>query len=166
MPVLIKILNPDIEKLQFSWKATGSNGWIIDISNNPDLDDITPLGGLNIRVLNANDTGAIDLYRLSSSDLLELRLSGTKLNHLPDLDQLNNLRVLDISNTNIRNLSNLVKLSKLTTLDLSGIEGLTISQQLIWNRNLKLLTVPEAYRNDMTIKSLARRGVIIIYSDN
>ena len=49
--------------------------------------------------------------------------------------------------------------------DISGIEGLTITPQLIWLRNLKMLTVSEDFREDPTIKSLSRRGVIIIYSD-
>ena len=161
-----KMLNPEMGELNFSWKADGSEGWIIDISNNPELDDITPLVGLDMRILNASSTGTIDLYLLTEPNLRELRLSGTQVTHLPDLDQLADLRVLDISDTNIRNLGNILKFAKLTTLDISGIEGLAVSQQLIWNRNLKLLTVSEAFRNDPTIKALARRGVIIIYSDN
>ncbi|MDF7809301.1 protein kinase [Pontiellaceae bacterium B12219] len=161
-----EILNPELEDLNFKWQTTGSSGWIIDIGNNPELDNIAPLCGLEILMLNASTIGAPDLGLLTEKGMVELRLRGTQLNHLIDGDQFNELQSLDISRTGIRNLSNIIKLSKLRTLDISGIEGLTISPQLIWNRNLKMLTVSEEFRDDRTIQSLARRGVIIIYTDH
>ena len=160
----INILNPKVEHLNFSWEAT-SKGWKIDLSGNPDLADISPLCGLQIQTLDASGIGVPDLRLLTENSLRELRIANTPLNHLPDLDPLTNLRVLDISGTQIRNISNLVKYPKLTQLDMSNINGLSISQHLIWCRQLKLLTVSETFRNDPTIRTLARRGTIIIYTD-
>ncbi|MEE9367802.1 MAG: serine/threonine-protein kinase [Pontiella sp.] len=162
----IRIMNPKLETLNFSWQKMGSDGWIIGIGDNPDLDDISPLCGLNIKLLNANNIGAPDLNLLTEAGLFELRISGSRLNYLPESDLLAELKVLDISKTKIRNLTSIIKYPKLTSLDISGIEDLTISQQLIWSRNLKLLTVSETFRNDPTIVALSRRGVIIIYSNN
>ncbi len=162
----LKILNPEMADLNFNWQLTGSDGWIIDMGNNPELDTISPLCGLSILMLNASNIGAPDLGLLTEEGMVELRLAGSQLNHLFDLDQLTGLQSLDISRTGIRNLTNLLKYSKLRTLDISAIDGLAISPQLIWNRNLKILTVSEAFREDRTIKALARRGVIIIYTDN
>jgi serine/threonine protein kinase len=158
-------LNPKVEQLNFAWQPAQNGGWKIDISNNPALDDISPLCGLDIRSLNAGGIGTPDLRLLTESGMKELRLSGTVLNHLFELDQLAGLQALDISRTRIRNLANIVKYPQLTSLDISGIEGLSISQQLVWCRNLNMLTVAEAFRNDPTIRALANRGVIIIYSD-
>lgn len=162
----LKILNPKLKTLNFKWQQMGSNDWIINMGDNPDLDTISPLCGLNIKLLNANNIGAPNLNLLTEDNLLDLRVSGARLNHLFELDQLAGLKVLDISQTRIRNLTHIIKYPKLTTLDISGIKGLSISPQLIWNRNLKLLTVSEAFRNDPTIIALSRRGVIIIYSAN
>jgi Leucine-rich repeat (LRR) protein len=162
----LKLLNPKVTSLNFKWQQLGTEGWIVDLGNNPGLDDISPLTGLDIRILNASNIGTPDLELLAYANLRELRLAGTRINHLPDVKQFADLLVLDIGKTNIRNLSSIVRFSKLATLDISGIEGVAISQQLIWNRNLKLLTVSESFRNDPTIKTLARRGVIIIYSEN
>ncbi|VGO15916.1 Serine/threonine-protein kinase PknD [Pontiella desulfatans] len=162
----LQILNPEVETLNFNWQPTGSLGWIIDIGNNPGLNDISPLCGLHILILNASRIGSPDLNLLTEDGLVELRLAETQLNHLPELDQLEGLQVLDISGTRIRNLANIIRYPKLRALDLSGIEELAISPQLIWNQNLKMLTVAEAFRNDQTIINLTRRGVIIIYSDN
>jgi len=161
----LKVLNPKIENLLFSWKKA-SNGWKIDLSGNPNLDDISPLCGLEIQTLDASGIGSPDLKLLTEDGLRELRLASTQLNHLPDLDQLTGLRVLDLSGTRIRNLANLVKYPKLTQLDISHIEGLSISQQLIWLRQLKILTVAETFRNDPTVRALARHGTIIIYTDH
>ncbi len=160
----LKLLNPKVTALNFSWSQAGSTGWNIDISENPDLDDISPLCGLDIRSLNASNIGTPDLKLLTETGMKELRLSGTALNHLFELDSLAELQALDISHTRIRNLTNLVKYPELTSLDISGIEGLSISPQLIWARKLNLLTVSPAFRNDPTIRTLANRGVIIIYS--
>ena len=161
----LEILNPKIEKVNFKWLAMGSGGWMIDLGNNPELDDISPLCGLNILILNASHTGTPDLNMLTEDGLIELRLSGTQLNHLPKLDQLHGLQVLDISKTRIRNITNILKYPKLKSLDIGGIDGLVVSPQLFWSQNLKMLTVSEAFRNDPTISALARRGVIIIYAD-
>ena len=162
----LKLLNPEIGTLHFNWKPSNAGGWIIDLSGNPKLDDITPLCGLDIRGLNANTTGTLDLFLLTQAQLSNLSLSGARINHLPDIKPLANLRMLDLSHTSIRNLSSLIKASKLTTLNISGIENLSLSEQLIWNRNLKMLTVSATFRNDPTLKLLARRGVIIIYTDH
>ncbi|MCK4565156.1 MAG: hypothetical protein KAU94_10840, partial [Verrucomicrobia bacterium] len=161
----LKLLNPKIGNLNFSWEATPSKGWEIDLSNNPDLDDISPLCGLDIHSLDAGNIGVPDLKLLTEDNLKELRLSGTALNHLFELDQMAGLHTLDISGTRIRNLINIVKYPKLTSLDISNIEGFSISPQLVWCRNLNLLTVSEAFKADPTIRTLANRGVIIIYTD-
>ncbi|QBG47995.1 hypothetical protein EGM51_11515 [Verrucomicrobia bacterium S94] len=161
----LEILNPEAGEINLKWQPTGSNGWIIDIDGNPGLDDITPLCGLKITMLNLNNSGSPDLRLLTEPGMVELRLSGSQLNHLFDLDPLTSLQSLDISGTNIRNISNILKYSRLRTLDISRIEDLSISPRLIWLRNLKMLTVSEAFREDPTIQSLSRRGVIIIYSD-
>jgi hypothetical protein len=102
---------------------------------------------------------------LTEDGIMELRLSGTQLNHLPELDQLAGLRVLDISKTRVRNITTILKYPKLSTLDISGIDDLTVSPQLIWSQNLKMLTISEAFYNDRTIRALANRGVIIIYPE-
>jgi len=161
----IQILNPKIENLHFSYQEASGGGWMIDASSNPNLDDISPLCGLDIRSLNADGTGSPDLKLLTESGMRELRLSGTSLNHLFELDQMAGLQILDIAKTRIRNLVNLVKYPRLTSLDISGIDGLSISPQLIWCRNLRVLTVSEKFKDDPTIRSLANRGVIIIYAD-
>lgn len=161
----LKLLNPKVEKLNFSWEIAPSNRWKINLENNPNLDNISPLCGLDIHSLNANHIGVPDLKLLTENGLKELHLSGTALNHLFELDPLVGLRTLDISGTRIRNLGNMVKYPKLTALNISGIEGLSISPQLIWCRNLTLLTVSEAFKGDPTIRALANRGVIVIYAD-
>jgi serine/threonine protein kinase len=161
----LKLLNPKVGNLNFSWKAAPSKGWKIDMSNNPDLDDISPLCGLDIHSLNASNIGVPDLKLLTEDGLQELRLSGTALNHLFELDPLAGLRTLDISGTHIRNLVNIVKYPRLTALDISNINGLSISPQLVWCRNLNLLTVSESFKDEPTIRALANRGVIIIYTD-
>jgi serine/threonine protein kinase len=161
----LKRLNPTIEKLNFSWKPT-PEGWAIDISNNPALDDISPLCGLDMHSLNAGGIGTPNLRVLTGKGLRELRLGGTRINHLVELDQLAGLTMLDIGSTRIRNLANITKYPQLEILDLGGIEGLTIPQQLLWCRRLRMLTVSETVRNDSTIRALSRQGVIIIYTDN
>lgn len=162
----LKLLNPHVTKLNFHWSPATPKGWAIDLGNNPELDDITPFCGLDIVSLKANNIGTPDLRLLTESGMKELDLSSTPISHLSDLVQFYGLRVLNIAGTNIRNLANIVKYPKLTILDLGHIEGLAISPQLIWCSNLKMLTVAEAYRNDTTIRTLARRGVIIIYTDD
>ncbi|MDF7801467.1 protein kinase [Pontiellaceae bacterium B1224] len=162
----LKLLNPEVTELHFQWQPTGSNGWIIDMGNNPELDNISPLCGLKILMLNAGNIGAPDLNLLTETGMVELRLGGSQLNHLFNLGQMASLQSLDISKTNIRNISNILKYSKLRTLDISGIEGLTISSNLNWLQNLRILTVSEQFREDDTIVSLSRRGVIIIYTDD
>lgn len=161
----IQILNPKIENLHFSYQEANGGGWLIDASSNPNLDDISPLCGLDIRSLNASGTGAPNLKLLTGTGMRELRLSGTSLNHLFELDQLAGLQILDIGKTRIRNLVNIVKYPRLTSLDISGIDGLSIAPQLIWCRNLRVLTVSEKFKDDPTIRTLANRGVIIIYAD-
>ncbi|MBN2162632.1 MAG: protein kinase [Pontiellaceae bacterium] len=162
----LRQLNPTVQNLNFSWKPVEAGGWHIDISNNPGLDDITPLCGLRIVSLNAEKIGAPDLALLPEKGLKSLDLSDVRLNHLPAQEKWTELETLDISGTRIRNLAGLVEFPRLATLDISRIDGLSISPQLIWCRNLKMLTVAETFRNDPTVQSLARRGVIIIYTRN
>ena len=162
----LKLLNPEAGNLNFSYAPAQGGGWNIDIGNNPDLDDISPLCGLDIRSLNASGAGSPDLKLLTESGMKELHLSGTALNHLFELDQLAGLQTLDISGTRIRNLVNIVKYPRLASLDISHIEGLSISPQLVWCRNLRTLSVSEKFKANPTIRNLANRGVIIIYTNN
>lgn len=162
----LRLLNPNLENLNFGWQSSEAGGWKIDLGNNPGLDDITPLCGLNIVQLKAGNIGTPDLELLTEEGMRSLDLSGTQLTHLFILDQFSRLEELDISRTRIRNLTNIDKYPKLHTLDISQIEGLSISPQLLWCRNLKLLTVARSFRDDPTILALAQRGVIIIYTDN
>ncbi len=161
----LMVLNPKIKELNFKWELIDDGGWKIDLSGNPELDNISPLCGLDIKSLNAGGIGAPNLKLLTEDGLHSLKLSEVQLTHLFERDQLAGLTTLDISKTRIRNLSNIVKYPKLSTLNISGIDGLSISPQLLWCRDLKLLTVSEAFRYDPTIRTLARRGVIIIYTE-
>ncbi len=158
-------LNPKIETLHFSWEPAGANGWNIDLSGNQELDDLSPLCGLSIHRLAVVGIGSPDLRLLTEDGIEELSLSKAEINHLFELDQLADLRVLDISHTRIRNLSDIVKYPKLTTLDISGIDGLAIPLHLVWCRELRTLTVSEKFKDNPTIRALANRGVIIIYAD-
>jgi serine/threonine protein kinase len=162
----LRLLNPSVEELKFSWSAADNGGWNIDISKNPGLDDLTPLCGLKITRLIARDIGSPDMALLTENGMRTLDLSNAQINHLPDLNQLTGLEELDISGTRIRNIANIIKYPRLSTLNISHIEGLNISPQLVWCRNLKLLTVSAAFKNDSTVQTLARRGVIIIYTSN
>ncbi len=159
-------LNPAVDQLNMKWEAADNGAWNIDIRNNSGLDDITPLCGLKIARLNASRIGTPNLGLLTENRLRALDLSGTQINYLPGQDSLSGIETLNISDTRIRNLANIVKYPRLTTLDISRIEGLSITPQLVWCRNLKLLTVAEGFRSDPTIQSLAKRGVIIIYTDH
>lgn len=162
----LQILNPNIKNLNFSWHPFGAKGWIINVGNNPDLNDISPLCGLKILLFNAENSGIPHLDMLTEPDIVELRISGTPINRLPKYDQFKKLQLLNISNTRIKNLSDTIKFPKLASLDISRIEGIEIPSQLIWSQKLKLLTVSESHRNNPTINALAKRGVIIIYSKN
>jgi len=162
----LKLLNPGVSLLNFHWASAAGGGWTIDVSDNQDLDNLAPLCGLDIQSLNAGSIGTPDLQLLDGEGMRRLDLSGAPISHLFDMDRFAGLEELDISGTRIRNLANIVKYSRLTTLDISQIEGLSISPQLVWCRNLKVLTVSRAFRDDPTIRALARRGVIIIYAGN
>ncbi len=161
----LRLLNPRIGELKIQWAASGA-GWQIDLANNPDLEDLTPLCGLRIAALDVGDSGTVDLNPVAGSALRELRLAGTPLTHLFDIDEFAGLEILDLGGTRIRNLGNIVKYPRLTTLDISRIEDLAIPPQLLWCRNLKRLTISEIHRDNPTVKNLARRGVIIIYTGN
>jgi serine/threonine protein kinase len=162
----LKLLNPGVSTLNFHWEPAEGSGWIIDISDNPVLDNLAPLCGLDIQSLDAGNIGTPDLELLTGTGMRRLDLSGTPLSHLFDMDRFAGLEELDISGTRIRNLANILTYPHLASLDISAIEGLVISPQLIWCRNLKLLTVDQSFRDDPTIRALARRGVIIIYAGN
>ena len=158
-------LNPATANLGLQWEETENNAWDINIGNNPRLDDITPLCGLRMNRLNAENIGTPNLEHLTENGLRSLNLSGTQINYLPALEPLAALESLDISKTRVRNISNIVKYPHLASLNISGIEGVAISQNLIWCPNLKRLTVPENVRNNSIIQSLAQRGVFIFYTD-
>ncbi len=162
----LQILNPKVENLHFAYQAASGGGWLVDASGNPNLDDISPLCGLDIRTLDLSGTGSPDLKLITEGNMVELRLSGTTLNHLPGLPQLAELRTLDLGRTHIRNLANIIKYPHLASLDISGIDGLAIPRQLVWNRNLRTLTIDEKFKDDPTVRALARRGVIMIYTDD
>jgi serine/threonine protein kinase len=161
----LEILNPKISEIHIMWQPLGRGGWLLDLSGNPELDDISPLCGLKILILNASKTGTLDLNLLTEVGLMELRLSGARINHLPSRDEFLNLQVMDLSNTRVRDISNILQFPKLRTLDISGIEDLTISPQLLWSQNLQLLTVSRPFQNDPTVLALQRRGIVIIYTD-
>ena len=162
----LRVLNPRVENLHFSFQAGADGGWLIDASQNPNLDDISPLCGLDIRTLDLSGTGSPDLRLVAGPRLLVLNLSGTALNRLAGADRMENLRVLDIGGTHIRDLGDILGFPRLVSLDIGGIQGLAIPRQLVWERSLRTLTVDEKYRDDPTIRALARRGVIIIYADD
>jgi serine/threonine protein kinase len=162
----LKLVNPGVSTLNYHWEPAEGPGWIIDISDNPVLDNLAPLCGLEIQSLDAGNIGTPDLQLLTGKGMRRLDLSGTPLSHLFDMDRFAGLEELDISGTRIRNLANIVQYPKLAALDISRIEGLVIPPQLIWCRNLKLLTVDQSFQDDPTIRALARRGVIIIYAGN
>lgn len=161
----LKQLNPKIEKLNFDAQSSGNGGWKIDISNNPDLENIIPLCGLPITHLNANNTGPLDLKLLTEDRLVKLHLADTPMNHLPVHRPLRNINMLDISGTRIRNITNILNYPELTELNISRIENLTLSEQLIWCRKLTLLSVSRKHQNDPTLQAIARRNVIILYGD-
>ena len=165
LALTLEQMNPSVHQLNFKWEA-GTDGWNIDISGNSGLDDLTPLCGLPIESLKADGIGSPELALLSGNSLRALSLSDARLNHLPVFKAWSGLESLNISGTRIRNLDNLIEYPAIESLDISRIENLTISPQLIWCRNLKLLTVAETFRNNPTIQSLSRRGVIIIYTRN
>lgn len=156
-------LNPEVDELNFNWKSS-KNGWSLDLSNN-NLTDLTPLCGLDIERLDLSGSGTPDLKPLTRPGLRELRLAGCAYNHLPVLESPADLETLDLSQTQIRNLVNITQYPKLTSLDISGIEGLTIPPQLIWCRNLEFLTLARSFRLDPTVQTLAKHGVILIFTD-
>ncbi|NLX26999.1 MAG: protein kinase [Lentisphaerae bacterium] len=159
-------LNPAVDQLNISWEDAGNGAWNLDISNNAGLDDISPLCGLKIARLTARNIGTPNLAFLTEEGLRSLDLAGTQINYLPAYDPLAEIETLSIRNTRIRNLSNIVKYSKLVALDISGIQGLSLSEQLIWCRNLKRLTLSEIFRDDPIIQSLSRNDTIIIFTEN
>lgn len=160
----LAVLNPEAGSVNFNAQPLG-DGWLIDIGSNPGLDDITPLCGLKIRILNASGTGVPDLNLLTEPGLMELRVGGSRLNHVPDIPQLADLQLLDISGTRIRSIPHILSFRKLRSLDLSGIDELTIPTQLVWSRTLQLLRVSRSFAADPTIQALQRRGVIVIFTD-
>ncbi len=159
----LRVLNPAVKELNFSWKKEVSGRWAIDISDNPQLDDISPLTGLDIQSLNANNTGTLDLTLIEREALRELKLARTPLTHLPDLGERPAIHTFDLRGTRIRNLATLVQYPHLTQLDISDIQGLSTLEPLLWCPALTLLSVSETHRNDFTLQALAGRGVIIIY---
>lgn len=161
----LKILNPEVETLRFNAQAMGGKGWLVDIGNNPELNDISPLCGLSILILNASRTGAPDLSLLTEEGLIELRVANTLISRLPTGDQFTELQMLDISNTRVKDISNILQFPQLRSLDVSGIDGLVLSPQLVWSQHLSILSISGSYRNDPTIRTLTTRGVIVVYTD-
>ena len=73
--------------------------------------------------------------------------------------------MLDIRGTQVRDISGVLNFSKLKVLDISGIDEVSIPSQLIWSRNLQMLTVSRAFAADPTITALQRRGVIVTFTE-
>lgn len=160
----LRITNPDAQNIKLSGSQRVNGAWDLTIGNDARIENITPLCGLRIEYLNLSGCGAPDLRPLTDPALKELSLSGTTYNHLFISETLKNLERLDISRTNIRNLTRLTSFPNLTQLDLSGIPNLQPPDHLLWNSNLRQLTVSASLRQDPTVQLLATRNVIIIYT--
>jgi tetratricopeptide (TPR) repeat protein len=161
----LRLLNPDTGGVDLKWQQMAGSGWLLDLGTHPELNNIAPLCGLQILILNASNTGAIDTRLLTEEGMLELRLSGARLNRLPELASAADLQVLDISNTRIRNIDRILQYPSLRSLDISGINDLVVSPQLVWSQRLQMLTVAADLFNDPTVIALSRRGVVINYAD-
>ena len=118
----LEIVNPEVRNLNLNYNALGTSNFIINLGNNKELNNLTPLSGLNISVLNLNGSGRPNLLPIRIDTLRELRLANTRLETLDEIGNLPELNVLDISNTKIRNLSDILIYPKLTELNVSGIE--------------------------------------------
>ncbi len=168
MPALqesLQLLNPEAGNLRFSWSRAPEGGLNIDLDGNTGLGSLVPLCGLDIRRLNLNHARRPDLSPLHLENLLELRLANAQTEKLSEFGRLPNLRTLDIGGTRILDLGGLFRFPRLVSLNLSGIAEMDIPPQLLWCRDLRVISVPLSYRADPTIIALARRGVIMAYTD-
>lgn len=156
-------LNPDTPNLTLHHTSFGSSGFLINLSQNPELNTLTPLSGIPIIILNLNGTGRPDLAPLQLNSIRELRLAQTRLESLNQIGDLPQLNILDLSHTRIRNLSSILRYPKLTTLNLSGIENLELSPRLIWCRQLKTITLTPQTQTPQALRPLINRGIILIY---
>ncbi|MFL2876512.1 MAG: protein kinase domain-containing protein [Pontiellaceae bacterium] len=156
-------LNPDTPNLTLYYTPFGSAGFLIDLSQNPELNSLTPLSGLPIIILNLNGTGLPDLAPLQLDALRELRLADTRFESLNQIGDLPQLNILDLSHTRIRNISSILRYPNLTTLQLNGIENLELSPRLIWCRQLKTITLTPQTQTPQALQPLINRGILLIY---
>ena len=161
----LEIVNPEVRNLNLKYNALGTSNFIINLGNNKELNNLTPLSGLNISVLNLNGSGRPNILPIRIDTLRELRLANTRLETLDEIGNLPELNVLDISNTKIRNLSDILIYPKLTELNVSGIENLELSPRLIWCQKLKKIIISPNIKDQDILKSLITRGVIINYDN-
>ena len=161
----LEIVNPEVRNLNLNYNALGTSNFIINLGNNKELNNLTPLSGLNISVLNLNGSGRPNLLPIRIDTLRELRLANTRLETIDEIGNLPELNVLDISNTKIRNLSDILIYPKLTELNVSGIENLELSPRLIWCQKLKKIIISPNIEDQDILKSLITRGVIINYDN-
>ena len=96
----LEIVNPEVRNLNLNYNALGTSNFIINLGNNKELNNLTPLSGLNISILNLNGSGRPNLLPIINYiRFVELRLANTRLETLDEIGNLPELNVLDISNT-------------------------------------------------------------------
>ncbi|MDP4280933.1 MAG: leucine-rich repeat domain-containing protein [Bacteroidota bacterium] len=96
----------------------------IDISNNPLVTTLDPLGKLSsLKSVNAANTPVVDLMPLRNLNKLEsLDISGTKVTSLEPLRYANHIRELKMKNTTITDISLLGGFSNMEVLDISSVK--------------------------------------------
>lgn len=90
---------------------------LLQIANNPELTDVSPLRGMALSALACQGTQVSDLSPLTGMPLSDLRCFDTKVSSLMPLARLP-LTNLDCGNTSVTDLSPLAECSKLQTLTL------------------------------------------------
>ena len=160
----LKEFNPRVKSLHFTPTKLSEGGWWIDLSDNPELENLLPLCGLEIRRLDLSKSGSPPLDPIERNTLKYLHLSQTAFNHLSEVGRFPNLRFLDISQTQIRNLSGILEYPHLKDLNISGIKDLSIPSQLLWCRELRSITLSEKFRNDPTIQKLSNHSVFLFFT--
>jgi serine/threonine protein kinase len=160
----LKKLNPRVQSLHFTPTKLSAGGWWIDLSDNPDLENLLPLCGIEIQRLDLSKSGSPPLDPIQKSTLKYLHLSQTSFNHLSEIGRFPNLQFLDISRTQIRNLSGILEYPHLKDLNISGIKDATIPPQLLWCRELRSITLSQKFRTDPTLQKLSNRGVFLFFT--
>jgi eukaryotic-like serine/threonine-protein kinase len=117
---LLKIHNPNLKTLNFSYVKV-DKGWDIDISNNPELVDISPLCGLRIVKLKMENTGIKTISCISQWTLKELYCANSPVEYFIGRDNLQSCEIIDLSNTNYSDLSFLYAMPNLKKLYLGNI---------------------------------------------